>query len=384
MSQKYKIEEYACNLEMVAQRFKEEAFEGKNDWDAREVRDKFKSILAKIEFSHEDMSIYKSKRKEDGQFIFSIKSNLDDVVERLKELFLTDYKSITYADRCRIQDDMFEILPLYHNSGEYAVISPDNNPTIPAATQRKGDKCEGFLQNRSDDKELICKKVNRLYERTRSIECYERSLFVWEPELTTNQSGRYEFHIYQYSETNKWAERWKSLMDDALRMRMVDRFNQYCKFLVKKRISDSERHDFLKSGIIGNEDLKKEYSGNSVSTGDLLRYLEDEIINEETDDKNIETKYQDTQVCHEACVELVKSILNHPLKCYSEEDYYCAIGKAFDELHGIRDYVNQVSRKYVYENVMKSREYGYTPDGNDLVEYERMREVIKGYRQCMV
>ncbi len=69
MSQNGTLNEFNYTMREVAEKLNEESFQNK-EWNERNVKEQFKGILSELKFKKEDIANFKSKRSEDGKYIF--------------------------------------------------------------------------------------------------------------------------------------------------------------------------------------------------------------------------------------------------------------------------------------------------------------------------
>lgn len=177
-------------------------------------------------------------------------------------------------------------------------------------------------------------------------------------------------------------------MEHIGRLRMAERYDLS---LAEKAhldaMSDAEWKEFYKSGKIKdaqlNDQIKIIYEQKKVTPQDIYEYVE-ELFKTEHEDK-VEIKAPGpNDKCQEECEKFVNEILDTHLKKISEEDFFFAVGLAFDELEEIRKTLlrEQECRRYV--NMMKALKSGYDVEADDLKEIEKVREGLKSKRRSMI
>ncbi len=244
----------------------------------------------------------------------------------------------------------------------------------------------------------IERTIKDCYDRTRSLEIYENKIFVGAPQNLTNQNGRYEFFVYQYECIEQWSHKWLLIMETIGKIRMAERFDIGSQFIEahgqdSKAVLEWKKlcsEGYAKTGEIGKAYQKSQMPVTTFCKNVIKRY---ELEEKESDGNNLKkdstndsdsSQYKTKDSCKKACSDLVKSVLESPLKKLSETDFYFTLGRSFDELEEIREQVLAEQNARYYEMKMKDFGCGYIAEKSDLKLLREVREKLDSDRIVMI
>lgn len=389
MSQKNNLSDFNYGMDAIAEILKA------NGLDARKLRRKFKETLSTLGFQEEDIAIFKSTDKGQGQYTFT-GEGATVIAQIFEQLFAMDYDLITKEECNLIIEKLKEIRPICKNVKQFQLLQAEAEKTKEKEDERLKDV---ILDENREAERKISEIVNNFYNRKRSVEVFEKKLFVDVPEFISNQNGKYEFFRYQSECIKEWGEKWESIMESIRTLRMAERFDIGYEWLMiqnraleRKSRQESEKQlkEFCASGK-GEENLREAYNNKKMSSRNVYRFAihKYERRKEETEIRLAETpKEEDIQntrtkkTCLTDCKETVKKVLKARLKKDYEEDFYFTIGQAFDELEQIRGLVLDKQRFLFYKFVMS--EAHFEPREQDLADLREAREEAKPHLGPMI
>ena len=384
MSQKKSLSDFNLKMDEVAK-----ILEG-SGLDGRHARQKFVGVLTNLRFTDEDTAIFKSTDKGQGQYIFSGKEASNGIKQIFEQLFEMEY-CLTTREECNSIIDMLKaIRPICKNVNQYLFLQSESEKIKEKEKKTDGLK-KAILDENFEAEKRISQIVDDFYNKTRSVEIFETKLYVGEPDFLTNQTGKYEFFRYQRKYIEAWKEKWVSIMESIRTVRMTERFDIGYEWLLAhnrepERKSAQEAQELLKGFCKcgkGEEDLKKTYDNKKMMSRDVCRFVMSkcepgkENAEKEAESIGDDKECRTSKSCLAHCKVIVEEVFKTQLKKDFEEDFYYAIGAAFDELEQIRERVLDQQRFLLYKSVMGGA--GLKPEEQDLKE---LREARAGAKPC--
>lgn len=383
MSQKKSLSDFNLKMDAVAKILEGSGLNG------RQARQKFIGVLTNLRFTDEDMAIFKSTDKGQGQYIFSGPEDAEDIKRIFEQLFAMEYHLATREECDSITDMLKAIRPICKDVNEYLFLQFEAEKIKEKET---GGLKEAVLDENFEEEKRISQIVDDFYNKTRSVEIFETRLFVGEPDFLTNQNGKYEFFNYQRKCIEAWREKWVSIMESIRTIRMAERFDIGYEWLLvhnrePERKSAQEAQELLKGFCKygkGEEDLEKTYDNEKMLSRDVCRFAISkcrqgkENAEKETESTGDDKECRTSKSCLAHCKMIVEKVFRVSLKKDFEEDFYNAIGAAFDELEQIRERVLDQQRLLFYKFVMGRA--GLEPKEQALKE---LREARAGAKPCL-
>lgn len=366
MAEKINLNTLCYTLDEVAFILNESS--GNKEWDARKVRNKFKKILEQLRFSNEDIkTIFRSGNLEKGEYIFK-----ECDKESFLRLIKTDCELMTMCDRDFLIETLVRMMPVYKSVRDYNLIiedeerkkdinqemkssnkETDRNQEIEDSNEKIDSNAKKIIINRQFENEpRIREIIHNYYNHSRNVKIFEKKIFVKKPEYgLENKSDNYGFFQYQYECVYEWENKWSTFMANIENLRIVERFDIGYDFGFKKELGDKWQQ-FCLTGKLENKRLQEEYDNRKESVEDVFEYVLDFDIKNDNSPEKPQKKVRKGSLCLDECCKLIESVLDAPLKKTAMEDYYYAIGQAFDELELIRQKVLHKEKHMHYKMMM--------------------------------
>lgn len=196
------------------------------------------------------------------------------------------------------------------------------------------------------------------------------------------KSRRQKFYRFQYFRIREWLDKWKLIMEDAVAVRIAERFENGYLACIKHKVTKEERRAFYENGDVRSqalEDVCKD--SNWIRADDLCEALSEIYekdssngqengegnIQDAESSKNNEKKWEDWR---DECLKLVNDLLSNELKNVSKEDFEYMINCAFQELEIIRLKVLREKNKNIYSSETRGR------TEKDLDKLSQIKEAI--------
>lgn len=196
------------------------------------------------------------------------------------------------------------------------------------------------------------------------------------------KSRRQKFYRFQYFRIREWLDKWKLIMEDAVAVRIAERFENGYLACIRHEVTKEERRAFYENGDVRSqalEDVCKD--SNWIRADDLCEALSEIYekdssngqengegnIQDAESSKNNEKKWEDWR---DECLKLVNDLLSNELKNVSKEDFEYMINCAFQELEIIRLKVLREKNKNIYSSETRGR------TEKDLDKLSQIKEAI--------
>lgn len=219
MSQKDNLRDFNCGMDAIAKIWEDGGI------DSKKLIRKFRNTLSTLGFQEEDIAIFKSTEKSQGQYIFS-GGGATAIAQIFDQLFAMDY-DVTTREECNlIIEKLKEIRPVCKNVEQFQLLQAEAEKTSREREKEKEKELKRAVLDENYEAETkITQIVNDFYNRQRSKEVFEKRIFVAEPEFMSSKNGKYAFFAYQSECIEEWGKKWESIMETIRSLRMAERFD---------------------------------------------------------------------------------------------------------------------------------------------------------------
>lgn len=351
---------------------------------AEKYTKKFTKILKeKFDIDNEETNPYKSESPDGraGQYIFG-GNNAPKIMKELFDL-VDENEYITEDERKKMCGYLKALLPPFRTVKECEEAYKETSEQI---------KKFGIIPLKFEESDLsgywekvdIDNMVEKYYIKTRTVGFFEDRVF-WKADTNQIKKPDIQEAIYRYEKelVDYWAEKWKWIMDEAIRIRKVERFDNGYEKCFELGIAKEDRKEIYEKGIWNETELEELCEDkNWISSGKLCRYLC--LKHEEMEIKIPIYGSKDAgedigkEKCLDSCEESIKNILRHPLRNVHKKDFAYMKGQAFRELESVRIEMEKIQKGEIYKSE--------TGEGktDKLDELNNIREIIETMNESRI
>lgn len=380
-----KLSETFYIIETIKQEWDANGWNERN-WTVDTITRKFRKMLEDLGFKDEIKWYYSESGKGgSGKLIF----NGENTPWQMRELFNIFYDNnglLLTEEKNRIAKILVNILPM-ERSLEGQKRLKESFEKLDKTSERKEKRMlEEYLFDTVIDK--IQKHEVRIWEIVNAFNPNKTDVFLCrlfvrvEKAEISLKSGRQKFYRFQYFRIREWLDKWKLIMEDAVAVRIAERFENGYLACIKHKVTKEERRAFYENGDVRSQALQ-DVCGDSnwIRADDLCEALSEIYekdssngqengegnIQDAESSKNNEKKWEDWR---DECLKLVNDLLSNELKNVSKEDFEYMINCAFQELEIIRLKVLREKNKNIYSSETRGR------TEKDLDKLSQIKEAI--------
>lgn len=345
MAQK-SLQQYIWKISIIAKIWKEIGWIEDEEKEAEKIRREFPKILKeKFKMSEKEIGRYKSESagKGSGQYIFAGNYEVPLYLKSFLDIF-DKHKYITAEEKRKIYGYLVSFLPTYQSVKEFK--DAENNYDEIA----KEIKLKFEFSDLGDyyEKQDIKDGVQEFYLESRTWGFFEeRIFFKVDAEQFVRINTRRKIYGYEYKWVENWKIKWEKIMDKAVKIRKLERFDNGYEICHRLKLEKEVRQKFYEEGACGDKKLEDLCQRKKwIDSATLCDYLCSKYPFQEPD---YEANTMSKEKCLEKCKEIVIDFWESQHKKIDEEDFDYMKGRAFEELEDMRSVVERKYHKEICE-----------------------------------
>ncbi len=341
MAQK-SFQQYVWKMSTIVRVWKEIGWIEDEKKEAEKVGRSFHKILKeKLKMSEEEISRYRSNGNGNGQYIFAGNYEVPLYLKSFLDIF-DKHKFIRAKEKREINGYLVSLLPQYQTAKEYK--DEDYNAIVEEINLKFELSDLGDYFEKQDIKD----GVQEFYLKSRTWEFFEeRIFFKVDAKQFVSIGTRRKIYGYEYKWVESWKRRWETIMEKAVKIRKLERFDNGYEICHRLGLEKEVRQKLYEEGVCGDKELKGLCQGkNWIDSATLCDYLCSQSSFQEPD---YGTNEMSEEKCLEECEMIFTELWKNEQKKIDEEDFDYMKGRAFEELEDMR---SVVARKY-HEEICK-------------------------------